>query len=164
MVPTFYRSTVPFLCPACSNPERVNTTIVTVESTTRALIEDNGLAWLGIPDLTDMFEGKSSYKLAQKHGIAFFSALKPCGVNAAALTLGGKKVHNSEDVVAQVENRVGRGEVELGDCPLCFREMTRSKLVPTCGRSGCKYRVDETCLAQWVGLRFASAKEPIILN
>lgn len=45
---------------------------------------------------------------------------------------------------------MGSREVELGSCALSFDEMMKNKLLPTCGRKGCKQRADTGCLRECV--------------
>jgi len=66
------------------------------------------------------------------------------------LTLDGKKVHDADQALLQIERRVGSGEVELGTCALCFEDMPKAKLMAACGRKGCSQQVDNDCLGEWV--------------
>ena len=142
-----------YICPACDSSETNVTTIVPQETTTRALNNENGVAWLGFSISDDIFEGKSAYKLMEVHGTAVFGE-QPALNCLPKLSLNGKKVHDPGQAVSQVERRVGRGDVELGSCALCFEEMLKTKLVPACGRTGCGQKVDEGCLHEWVRFFF----------
>lgn len=100
-------------------------------------------------------EGKSAFKLMQAHGPQAFGASPSSSKSShveteLALVLDGKKVHNAGEVLEQIEGRVGRGEVELGSCALCYEDGRREGLVLPCGRSGCAQRVDGGCLSEWV--------------
>jgi hypothetical protein len=128
-------------------------TIIRHETTTRALNGENGLAWLGFSIKEDVFEGKSAFKLMQAQGVAIFGE-QPASNSLLKLSLDGKKIHDPAQAVLQIERWVGRGEVELGSCTLCFEEMLKTKLVPACGRTGCNQRVDEECLHEWVRFSF----------
>lgn len=155
IVPECYRSPEDrrqYMCPACSNSEAKLATIVPHESTTRALIVENGVAWLGYFIGNDVFEGKSAFKLMQAHGITIFGEQPPSS-RLLKLLFNGKKIHDPTRVVSQVERRVGRGEIELGSCALCFEEMSKTKLVPACSRTGCGQKVDEDCLREWVSFK-----------
>lgn len=163
VIPEIYRdsSTSQYLCPACSNPARTKLSIATVETTAKALVAENGNEWLGISENPDLLKGKSAFKLVQAHGFEVFKFDQPKLTSYekkhgrfVELKLGEKKVHNASNVVAQVEARIGKGEVELHSCPLCFNDMASDKLIPTCGRKGCKYKVDEACLKQWVRISY----------
>ena len=120
-----------------------------VESSIAELRPDNGVEWLNIKPLEGALSGKSAFKLVTVYGFEFFQPTEKSTAEVA-LKLEGKKVLNSIDVVAQVERRIGLGEVNLGTCPLCFDDMPRDKLLRTCGRSGCNYTVDNACLSHWV--------------
>ncbi|KAJ6615160.1 hypothetical protein B0H10DRAFT_1880092 [Mycena sp. CBHHK59/15] len=137
-----------YTCPGCTNPAWANKTVVAEESTTRALIIENGVEWLGF-SISDIFDGKSAFKLMQAFGGGVFG--KPPSNQSPRLVLGHKKVSDTRQTLAQIETRVGRGEVVLATCALCFEEMPRSKLVAACGRTGCSQLVDEGCLHEWYG-------------
>lgn len=113
----------------------------------RTLIAQNGVEWLGFTD-KNIFDGKSAFKLMQTHGDSIFAGT--ASNTKATLILNNKKVHDTAVVLAQVEDRVGRGEVVLSTCSLCFEDVPSTKLVPACGRSGCAQLVDEDCLQEWV--------------
>lgn len=152
IVPATYRSAdeTAYLCPGCANPSCAQATISTSEVSVRALIADNGVAWLDMRDNPGTLQGKSAFKLMQAHGVKFFDVVPRDGAQPLALTCRGKRVHNADDVKAQLQRRVGRGEVVLGTCPLCFGDWPHDKLSPACGRSKCAHRVNDACLAQWV--------------
>jgi hypothetical protein len=158
IVPGPYRSPQDrrqYICPACDNTQSTITTIIPHETTTRALTDENGVTWLGFSIRHDIFEGKSAFKLMQAHGAVIFGE-QPTSNRPPDLTLDGKKVHDPAQALSQVERRVGLGEVELGSCTLCFEEMSKTKLLPACGRTGCGQKVDRECLREWVGLIFVS--------
>lgn len=150
IVPPPYRSTqdkTHFICPACEFPESSVETIVTYQTTIRELKEENGVDWLGLPSNDDIFHGKSAYKLMQIQGENVFGGAPSSILHMA---IRGKKIQNPAHVLSQVEGRVGRGEVQLAPCTLCFEETPKSKLLTACGRSGCTPKVDERCLYEWV--------------
>ncbi|KAJ7064671.1 hypothetical protein C8F01DRAFT_1127642 [Mycena amicta] len=153
IVPTMLRSAADkqkYTCPACSSADWSGKCIVSEETTVRALNQENGVQWLGFSEADNgrVFEGKSAFKLMQAFGQSAFG--KPVTA-AKKLTLGGKKVQDTAAILREVEGRVGRGEVVLATCALCFEEMPKSKLMPACGRSGCAQLVDEGCLREWYG-------------
>lgn len=153
IVPPHYR-TLPdseYSCPACDNSSKAGSrdTIVVTETTTRAVVAENGVSWLGLPSFEDILTGKSAFKLMQAHGKTVFKSEQIDNANIP-LAINSRKVQDSSRLLAQVEKRVGTGEVELGSCTLCFDEMPRGHLIAACGRSGCKQRVDDECLRQWV--------------
>jgi hypothetical protein len=156
IVPDPYRSSQDrrrFVCPACDNSTTKVATIISQETTTRALNSENGIAWLGFSISDGVFEGKSAFKLMELHGAGIFGE-QPVVSSTLKLSLNGKKVQDPAQAFAQIERRVGRGEVELGSCALCYEEMLKTKLVPACGRTGCGQKVDEGCLHEWVGFAF----------
>lgn len=139
-----------YLCPACDNPSCAIDTVTQVETTTRALNNENGVAWLGFSPHSDIFEGKSAFKFIQAHTLAAFNYSLAEASVLSKLTLNSKAIHDPAEALAQVERRVGKGEVEPGICSLCFEEMSRTHLLAACGRSGCSQRVDQSCLRRWV--------------
>lgn len=140
-----------FLCPACTTD-----TVETIEDrivTTKALVAENGLDWLGLKPLQGVLEGKSAFKLMSMHGAsAFGSSPNASGKEKAAFALRyhGKTLHNSQGVLSQVEGRAEDGLVDLGTCSLCYDDVRRDKLIKACGRTGCQQTVDEKCLQEWV--------------
>lgn len=140
-----------FLCPACTT-----NTIQTIENeavTTKALVTENGLAWLGLKPLEGVLEGKSAFKLMSMHGPSGFgSSPNVSGSPQTALILiyRGKTLHNSLDVLSQVEGRAEDGLIDLGTCSLCYDDVRRDRLFKACGRTGCEQTVDEKCLQEWV--------------
>jgi hypothetical protein len=139
-----------YTCPACSNPEwaLAGKSVVVDEATTRVLLAQNGVEWLGYSSKTTLFDGKSAFKLMQAFGESVFA--NTASSKTPTLTLHNKRIREPEQVIAEIENRVGRGEVVLSSCALCFEEMPSTKLVEACGRSGCSQLVDEDCLREWV--------------
>ncbi|KAJ7912609.1 hypothetical protein B0H13DRAFT_2474704 [Mycena leptocephala] len=137
-----------YTCPACMNPQWAGKSIAEQESAARILIAQNGVEWLGFTD-KNIFDGKSAFKLMQNFGDSVF-ANAPSNLNAT-LVLNNKKVHDTTSIITQVENRVGRGEVVLWTCALCFDDTPSTKLVQACGRTGCAQLVDEGCLNEWYG-------------
>ncbi|KAF7973109.1 hypothetical protein HWV62_16222 [Athelia sp. TMB] len=122
--------------------------------TTKALVAENGLDWLGLKPLQGVLEGKSAFKLMSMHGAsAFGSSPNASGKEKAAFALRyhGKTLHNSQGVLSQVEGRAEDGLVDLGTCSLCYDDVRRDKLIKACGRTGCQQTVDEKCLQEWYG-------------
>ncbi|KAJ7178202.1 hypothetical protein C8R46DRAFT_1076094 [Mycena filopes] len=140
-----------YTCPACSNPQWAGKTVVAQESTARALIAQNGgsVEWLGYSNTLKVFDGQSAFKLMQAFGEGVFA--EAAGSFTGSLVLNGKRVRDVAAVIEQVENRVGRGEVALATCALCFEDVPKAKLVAACGRTGCSQLVDEGCLHEWYG-------------
>jgi hypothetical protein len=103
--------------------------------------------WLGFVH-KNIFDGKSAFKLMQTFGDSIFT--NTTSNPNATLVLNNKKVHDTSSIIKQIKNRVGRGDVVLSTCALCFEDVPSTKLVPACGRSGCAQLVDESCLHEWV--------------
>ncbi|KAF7359799.1 RING-type domain-containing protein [Mycena venus] len=137
-----------YICPACSNAHWANKSIVVDKTTARILIAQNGVGWMGFAH-KDIFEGKSAFKLMQAFGDSVFA--KATSNADATLVLNNKRVHDPISIINQIENRVGRGEVVLSTCALCFEDMPSTKLFTACGRTGCSQLVDEGCLREWYG-------------
>ncbi|KZV91550.1 hypothetical protein EXIGLDRAFT_648141 [Exidia glandulosa HHB12029] len=136
-----------YKCPACATAKRV--TLTNTEVNPRALVEENGTAWLGISDSTAVFKGSSAFKLYKAHGSALFTFVDV--PSQTALHYRAKYVLNTPDVIKQLDARVGRGEVARRTCALCFDDFVPDKVRPACGRSGCAQRVCEGCLREWYG-------------
>ncbi|KAJ7719126.1 hypothetical protein B0H16DRAFT_1678097 [Mycena metata] len=125
-----------YTSPGCTNLAWAGKTIVPVEST------------LGYSQKS-IFEGKSAFKLTQAFGEGVFAETVPAKL--PELILNHKKIWEVGSVITQVENWVGRGEVLLATCALCFEDVPKTKLVAACGRTGCSQLVDERCLHEWYG-------------
>lgn len=145
-----------YLCIGCSTSSRE--TIVGAETTTRQLVSENEVAWLGVKATPDTFSNKSAFKMAQAQTPAFFQLSVPSA--PAAFTLLGKKILDGSEVVQQIFARVDKGTVELGTCTLCFENAPHSTLRAACGRTGCAQRVDEECQRAWYGAN----KPGLLLN
>ncbi|KAJ7191389.1 hypothetical protein GGX14DRAFT_701594 [Mycena pura] len=154
IVSPMFRRTVDtrkYSCPACVNPNWGRECIVSEETTVRALNKANGVVWLGFNNAVAscIFDGKSAFKLMQAFGEDVFG--RAPSEHAPRLLLDGKTVCDTGSTLGEIEARVGRGEVALATCALCFDEMPRSKLLAACGRTGCNQLVDEGCLQEWYG-------------
>ncbi|KAJ7185276.1 hypothetical protein C8R46DRAFT_1185063 [Mycena filopes] len=149
VAPAYRLGSDKFICPACTNPAWASKSIAAVETTVRILNKENGLAWLGLSDASEIFGGKSAFKLMQAFGEGVFGK-RPRNLSPS-LCLGQKALRDTGRVLGQVEARVGTGEVVLESCALCFEEMASTKLGPACGRTGCVQLVDDGCLREWYG-------------
>ncbi|KAJ7463682.1 hypothetical protein FB451DRAFT_1265214 [Mycena latifolia] len=151
IVPNAFRTKMDrtsYTCPACTNSEWAGKSIIADETTTRVLIAQNGVEWLGFAN-SGIFDGKSAFKLMQAFGEGVFAGAP--ADKAPKLLLNGKRICETRETVAQIQSHVGRGEVVLSTCALCFEEMPHTKLVLACGRTGCAQLVDEGCLQEWYG-------------
>ena len=153
IIPEPYRKKGKYLCPPCDNANTKVATVVNSDTTLQALNKENGISWLGLTENDGILQGKSAFKLITMHGTSVFDYALP--QRGMKLTLNSKKVHHPEEARAQVERWVGRGEVELGTCTLCFDEMRKNKLLPACGRKGCTQIADTDCLREWVSMRLS---------
>jgi hypothetical protein len=151
IVPEPYHKKGKYLCPPCDNVNTKVVTIVNVDTTPNVLNKENGISWLGLKENDGVLLGKSAFKLLAVYGTSVFDYAPP--QRRQWLTLDYKKVHHPEEVRAQVERWVGREEVELGSCTLCFDGMPKNKLLPACGRKGCTQMADTDCLREWASLR-----------
>jgi len=133
-----------FVCFACSSGKA---TIIQEDTNTLSLIEENGRDWLGFDPKFDLFHNSSAFKIFSKYGMAAFTGVP----TERELTLHSKKIFNADALRLKIEGRVETGEVEKGSCSLCFDDVSYQKLVPACGRSGCKQQADEECLRRWYG-------------
>lgn len=155
IVPEEYRiaGSQPFTCFACESGKK---TIIQEETNTLALMEENGRDWLGFNPDHDLFHNSSAFKIFSKYGTRAFTGTPA----EKELTLHSKKLFNADTLRLKIEGRVATGEVEKGTCSLCFDDMHYHKLLPACGRTGCKQQADDGCLQQWYG-----GNEPgILLN
>ncbi|KAG8829344.1 hypothetical protein FRC17_006734 [Serendipita sp. 399] len=133
-----------FVCFACQAGKK---TIVDIDTNTEELVAENGRGWLGYDSKYDIFKNSSAFKLFSRYGEGVFTG-EPVGKD---LTLHFKKIFNSDALRLRIEGRVASGEVEQGTCTLCFDDVPYHKLLPACGRSGCKQQADEECLQRWYG-------------
>ncbi|KAJ7765271.1 hypothetical protein B0H16DRAFT_415398 [Mycena metata] len=138
-----------YTCPACNNHAWATKSIASVETTVRVLNKENGAEWLGFTDNATIFDGKSAFKLMQAFGNTIFGH-RPSNPSPL-LFLGRKALRDTEQILGQVESRVGNGEVVLKSCSLCFEEMVATRLGAACGRTGCAQLCDDKCLHEWYG-------------
>ncbi|KAH7100978.1 hypothetical protein BKA62DRAFT_704695 [Auriculariales sp. MPI-PUGE-AT-0066] len=150
-----------FVCPACTTG--THPVIEDTETTARALMAENGLEWLGVSDKRPeaTFKGFTAFKLYQAHGKEFFldatklpeqaiAGQTPAPV-ALKLTLREKSIMNAPQLLAHLDERVGRGEVARITCTLCFEDFKPERVGPACGRTGCAQRACKPCLDEWYG-------------
>ncbi|KAL8372185.1 hypothetical protein RB595_001809 [Gaeumannomyces hyphopodioides] len=78
---------------------------------------------------------------------------KPTAATAVPqLTIQGKRVHNTPEVLASLASWVLSRRAESGLCTLCFSSTRKDLLRLACGgRSGCRQRVCASCRAAWYG-------------
>ena len=157
--PEEYRAAIdePFKCAACSNGR---TSIVSVETTAKALSAENGTAWLlenKDQKLKEPLGGRSLFHQISQAGVEDFCSRVTVFPNFSSqtLTLAGKPLHNTADVIKQLQTWVASRRTESGTCSLCFSLKRKVDLHPACGRRGCKQRICGDCLSGWYGLNAA---------
>ncbi|KAL8338988.1 hypothetical protein RB598_007350 [Gaeumannomyces tritici] len=85
------------------------------------------------------------------------SGHKPTAV-VPQLTIQGKHVHNTPEVLTSLASWVLSRRAESGLCTLCFSSTRKDLLRLACGgRSGCRQRVCAPCHAAWYGQNRAGA-------
>ncbi|MCJ1309518.1 hypothetical protein MMC25_003178 [Agyrium rufum] len=147
----------PYQCVACSEHRK---TIVELETTAKALSNENGSAWLlenKDGKLKDPFSGRSLFHQISTAGIEDFCSKVALFPDSAAqrFTLDGKPLHNTAEVVQQLRTWVSGRRIESGTCSLCFSSKRKADFHPACGRQGCEQRVCRDCLSSWYGLNAA---------
>ena len=157
--PEEYRTDIgtSFKCVACSNSRP---SIVSVETTAKALSAENGTAWLlenKDNKLKDPLGGRTLFHQISQAGIEEFCSKVIVFPNSfrQTLILAGKPLHNSADVIKQLQTWVSGRRTESGTCSLCFSAKRKVDLHPTCGRRGCEQRICRDCLSAWYGLNAA---------
>jgi hypothetical protein len=149
---------VEFQCPACATGRQ---TVVSVPTTAKKLTVENGNTWLLRNEdkkLKEPLGGSSLFKQISTAGNSGFCdqvSLFPTAKNPD-LFLGGKRVQNAQQVVADLQLWVfGRRTAEEGCCSLCFTDLRKQDLHPACGRRGCEQIICRDCLGAWLGLNAA---------
>ena len=157
--PEEYRTNIdaPFKCVACSNGRA---SIDEVDTNAKVLSAENGTAWLlenKDQKLKDPLGGRTLFHQISQAGVDDFCskvAVFPSG-SAQTLTLAGKPLHNTSDVIKQLQAWVYGRRTESGTCSLCFSSKRKTDLHPACGRRGCEQRICSDCLKGWYGLNAA---------
>ncbi|KAF8861950.1 hypothetical protein BDZ45DRAFT_617826 [Acephala macrosclerotiorum] len=158
--PTYYRPAglkeKEFRCYACTSGRK---TIVNVETTANKLSAENGTKWLLRNDkkITEPFNKRSLFHVISTAGTDKFIDKVELFPAASRwnLTLNGKLVRNSQELVASLQSWISRRKTESGTCSLCCSSMRKSDLMLACGRSGCSQRICRGCLEGWYGLNAA---------
>ncbi|CZR54669.1 uncharacterized protein PAC_04553 [Phialocephala subalpina] len=145
-----------FKCYACTAGRK---TIVSVETTASKLSAENGTKWLLRNDekIAEPFNKRSLFHVISTAGIDKFVdkvELFPA-TSRWNLTINGKLVRNSPELIASLQSWISRRQTESGTCSLCCSSMRKSDLMLACGRSGCAQRICRGCLAGWYGLNAA---------
>jgi hypothetical protein len=159
IIPMEYRTKdmAHFKCVACDSERK---TIIEVETTAQDLSKENETTWLlenKQGKLKEPLSGRSLFHQITSAGSQGFCDQVILFPNAEhqALTLDGKLIRNTPDLIAQLKTWVSRRQRELGTCSLCFSNFRKVDLNPACGRHGCEQRICRDCLGGWYGLNAA---------
>ncbi|EME44212.1 hypothetical protein DOTSEDRAFT_71894 [Dothistroma septosporum NZE10] len=147
-----------FACVGCSQHRQ---TVTDIESTAKQLCAENGQDWLLTNldnKLKEPFNGRSLFHTASnavplEDLCAKVQILPP--QEPLHLTLSGKRVQNTAEVINSLRHWVYQRRTESGICSLCFSTSRKSTLRAACGRSGCLQQVCNSCLQGWYGLNAA---------
>lgn len=162
--PTEYRpsdfNSAEYHCPACTNNQA---TIIAQETTPRALASENGSAWLLRNDgdtIKEPFSNRSLFHVIStaapdaedRASFADKVEVLPSTENLT-LTLRGKTIHNTPELVASLGEWVSSRRVEIGTCTLCFATHKKRNLRLACGgRKGCREPICGGCAQSWYGI------------
>jgi hypothetical protein len=127
-----------------------------VEATASNISKENTTNWLLRNDkkIAEPFNKRSLFHTISAAGADNFCdkvELFPHPKNTT-LTLNGKQIRNTPDLIAELQSWVSRRKTEQGTCSLCCSDKRKQDLIPACGRSGCHQRICKTCLDAWYGL------------
>ncbi|KFY12471.1 hypothetical protein V492_03876 [Pseudogymnoascus sp. VKM F-4246] len=146
-----------FKCYACTAGWQ---TTVEVESDARTIAKESGTEWLLRNDdkkIADPFNKQSLFRIITDIGMEdFIEKVEPLPLAAqSGLTLQGKLIRNTPEVIAELQSWVLHRRTESKSCSLCFLSFKQENLLPVCGRSGCSQRACKDCLGGWYGLNVA---------
>ncbi|KXX83063.1 E3 ubiquitin-protein ligase itt1 [Madurella mycetomatis] len=149
-----------YKCPGCTNNKA---TITTQETTARMLASENGNAWLLRNDggtIKEPFNHRSLFHTIstaaptaeERAAFADKVAVLP-GTEQLTLTMRGKPLHNTAEVVDVLHGWVSARRVQAGTCTLCFATHRKRDLGLACGgRKGCREPVCGDCARNWYGI------------
>ncbi|KAE8449167.1 hypothetical protein EG329_008551 [Mollisiaceae sp. DMI_Dod_QoI] len=155
--PTSYRPSdlkeKEFKCYACTVGRK---TIVNVETTANKLSAEHGTKWLlrNNKKIAEPFNKRSLFHVISTAGTDKFCEKVELFPSASRsnLTINGKLVRNTPELIASLQSWISRRKTESGTCSLCCSSMRKSDLLLACGRSGCSQRICKSCLEGWYGL------------
>ncbi|KAL2829129.1 hypothetical protein BJY01DRAFT_126335 [Aspergillus pseudoustus] len=141
-----------FVCPPCESGRETSTDL---QTSARALANENTLAWL-VQDLNQLtmspFTNRSVYHTVSTMGTKEFQRrIKLFPKIKKPLTRRGKPIQNTEAIVSTLKDHVAKRESAKADCSLCFSSFWPSALNPACGRRGCLQRICMSCSTGWYG-------------
>ncbi|KAL2133846.1 hypothetical protein VTI74DRAFT_1569 [Chaetomium olivicolor] len=149
-----------YQCPACTS--KAVETIITQDTTPRSLAAENGPAFLLRNDdatIPTPFTNRSLFHTissipSPESRTAMFPAkveILPFIPNLA-LTIRGKQIHNTPDLLASLAKWISSRRVQSGTCSLCFTSHAKRDLRLACGgRKGCRQAICGTCVQSWYG-------------
>lgn len=144
----------PFQCVACTSGRG---TVITIETNAKHICKENGSAWLFRNDndvIKDPFK-RSLYHMISNVGIQAFLAnvvALPRLATSPILRIGGKSLHNQDEMLAELRSWIQRRTSERSLCSLCFNTLSNTRLLPACRRRGCYQLMCKDCLDGWYGL------------
>ena len=150
------KATSPYKCVACANGRM---SIVDAETNAKELSKENGTTWLleNKDKLKEPLGGRTLFHQISEAGIEDFCTKVTVFPNqpSQTLKLSGKPLHNTTEVIQQLQTWVSGRRTEAGTCSLCFSTKRKADLHPACGRRGCEQRICPDCLSAWYGLNAA---------
>lgn len=143
-----------FKCYACTSGRK---TIVEVESNALKISKEGSTDWLLRNEddkISNPFTKRSLFRKITDAGTEdFVGKVEPLPLmSKGELTLGGKLIRNTPDLVVELRSWVNRRRTESGTCSICFLSFKKDDLLAACGRSGCSQRICKGCLGHWYGL------------
>lgn len=146
-----------FKCYACTAGRN---TIIEVETNALNISKEGSTDWLLRNEgnkIANPFTKRSLFRIISDAGTEeFVEKVEPLPLTAQGeLTLRGKLIRNTPDLIAELRSWVIGRRTESGSCSLCFLSFKKDDLLAACGRTGCSQRVCKGCLGHWYGLNIA---------
>ncbi|KAK2756200.1 hypothetical protein FQN54_005608 [Arachnomyces sp. PD_36] len=145
-----------FSCPACSVGRE---TIVNSEVTAKKISAESSMSWLirdSVEPDQNPFSNRSLYHTISTIGTdSFLSRFNLFPPIKGSLTLHGKLILNTPELISTLQNLISQRQTERAVCSLCFSTFRKDAVNPACGRRGCFQRICKTCLSGWYGLNQA---------
>jgi hypothetical protein len=142
-----------YTCPHCTSGRA---TIAGVDIAPKKLSEENSLSWLIRDTLDpekDPFTGRSLFNTISTIGTdKFLTRIKLFPPVDKPLTLKGKLVRNTPELISTLQGLISRRHTDRPPCSLCFSIFHPTALRPACGRRGCAQQICMGCLSGWYGL------------
>ncbi|DAA73777.1 TPA_exp: Uncharacterized protein A8136_3980 [Trichophyton benhamiae CBS 112371] len=145
-----------FTCTHCNAGRE---TVVEIETTAKKISAENSYSWLICDNQnpeTCPFTGRSLFNTISTYGTEnFVSRMTLFPMTKGVLTLKGKKIQNTPELISTLQDLISRLKTIKENCSLCFSVFRPDMLNPACGRRGCLQRVCRDCLSGWYGLNSA---------